>query len=221
VFQLHGIEVIFEASAVDAIVELGFDNGLGVRGLSQAIWERCHGLVSELPQLIESGIARIVLDRCAIEQGKAWKIPGEVARERTIVSLKDVPPTSRQIEWHPNLPKVTDTSHWTKAQLSERVSELRPILKFAKASSEAKSFWEAFESKHEAELRPVVRLGECLSNLHPTGSVQEFYEAWEREEHADERFVIFAMLSERYRGKKDRKPKAPKKPKADDTEELF
>lgn len=219
-FELYGIELIFEPSAVEAIVELGLGNGLGVRGLNQAVWERCHGLVSDLPQLIEASIAKIVLDRRAIENGEPWKIPGDLARGREVVTLDDIPQTHRQIEWHPQLPKVSDTTKWTSAHLVTRLNELRPRLKYPKATFDAKSFWQAFEKKHDADLRPVVRLGECLLYLNPTGSIQEFYETYKNNPQPDERCVIFEMLAERYRDKKDRKTKTPKKAKADDIDDL-
>jgi len=220
-FQLHGIELIFEKSAVDALVEQGMDNGLGARGLSQAIWERCNGLVSELPVLVENSIARVVLDRCAIEQGNAWKIPGEVATERRLITLSDTPSKVRLVEWHSNLPKVSDTSGWSKAQLAARYLSLEKSLKLADACDAAKSFWKAFETKHEPDPRPVVRLSEVLVSLAPGATVQEFYSAWCADPHVDERSVLFSMLSKRYRSKPTAKPKANRPKKKCEPDTLF
>jgi ATP-dependent Clp protease ATP-binding subunit ClpX len=208
-FSLHGIELIFEQRAIDLLVELGMENGLGVRGLSQAIWERCSHLVSEIPVLVENSIARVVVDRRAVEGGSPWMIPGELKQPRK-ASPASASPQPQPIEWHPNLPRVSDTSGWSKAQIAERYKLLRKDVQVELASTEAKSFWKTFETKHRDDLRPAVRLCEVLVGLQPAGTAQEFFSAWHARPHVDERFVLFSMLSERYRGKATKRSRKKK-----------
>lgn len=77
-FRIHGIELVFDDGAIEAVIRSALEDGVGARALNQVLWERTNHLIGQLPQLAEEGIVKVIVDRDVIARGMpAWKIPGE------------------------------------------------------------------------------------------------------------------------------------------------
>lgn len=83
-FKIHGIELVFDDGALDAVIQSAIEDGVGARALNQVLWERTNNLIGQLPQLAAEGIVKVIIDRDTITRGlPAWKIPGESLESTT------------------------------------------------------------------------------------------------------------------------------------------
>ncbi len=92
----------------------------------ETLWMRLSGLISEIPQMIQSGIGQVVIDPKAIEGLPAWKIPGNGATPEMACKLL-----------HPiKASGVVDTTGWSEAELHQRLDFLFKEIAFDKAGVE-------------------------------------------------------------------------------------
>src|SRR4051812_14243736 len=107
-FQLHGIEFSADDKAVESLVEQALRDGVGARALNETLWARLNGLIAEIPQMLQAGIRRVVIDPAAMQGLPAWKIPGaEAALSTSACALL-----------HPvKACELVDTSGWSDVEL--------------------------------------------------------------------------------------------------------
>lgn len=67
-FEMDGIELVFEGSALDKVVDLSVDKGTGARGLKGVLGKAMMDVMYKVPSL--KGVKRVIVSAATIESGK-------------------------------------------------------------------------------------------------------------------------------------------------------
>src|SRR5581483_3439274 len=176
-FAIHGIEFQTDDKAIDRLIDQASTEGIGARGLNEALWTRLNGLIAEIPQMLSSGVRRVVVDPAALEGLPAWKIPGDAAAL----------PESTAALLHPvKAAESVDTSDWTDNERMSRIDYLLHVrLNFSGLESQARDQFLKYlrEFGGEANYSERVRLCESMAfDLTPPCTIPEFLSAVEASE---------------------------------------
>lgn len=201
-FQLHGIEFVADDKAVESLVEQALRDGVGARALNETLWTRLNSLVAEIPQMLQSGIRRVVIDPATMQGLPAWKIPGEEA------SL----PSSASALLHPvKACERVDTNGWSDVELHQRLDFLLKKLGLEKAAGEVQNTFRTYlraisgESKTAASVRLCEEMAFALA---PPCSVEEFCAAFEQAECESREGVMHLVRYKRAVAKEQKFPRA-------------
>jgi len=190
--KLHGIDLVFDDSALDAIVEAALVLGTGARGLHRLMGRAVDPIDFRWPELAADGIARVVIRRDTIEnRGTPELVKGVLTSERlderlrqeALAILPALPRTGRKASR-----KIlgaegdvrsgfTDTRGWTDERFRSGIeSGKAEHLGWGETTGSARTWWEAFEKENEHRLAIVFRLVEELRNRNAT--ITEFFLAY-------------------------------------------
>ena len=165
-----------DEKAVDSLIDQAMADGFGARALNETLWARLNGLIAEIPQMLTSGIGRVVIDSAAMQGLPACNIPGD----------PDSIPASALALAHPiDAPQAVDCGAWSSAELKSRMEFLWKLLEFDKASPELQTLFQKQirASNERSKLCEAVRMCQELAfSFSPACTVQEFCDA---DVHAD------------------------------------
>ncbi|HBO44518.1 MAG TPA: hypothetical protein DD670_11405 [Planctomycetaceae bacterium] len=185
-FALHGVELLFEHEALEAIADHALLLGTGARGLSREVLRALETVEYRLPELVADGVTRIritadvverksqpVLERCATEvpniledirRNALWRLAGQHSSSSS---------TARQDE----LP--TNTEGWSEERLAAYRDQALDRLNWGAESGSTRTWFESFlkdNSKDIPKLRIVCRLLDEI--LVRQASINEFFLAY-------------------------------------------
>jgi hypothetical protein len=171
-FAMHGIDFVADDRAIDTLIDQAASNGIGARGLNEALWTRLNGLIAEIPQMLASGVRRVVIDSAALNGLPAWKIPGDGE------SLPD----STATLLHPvKASETVDTSDWSDTERMGRIYYLLHVkLNFAKLDTDGRNQFQQYlrEFGGANNYRDRVRVCETMAfDFTPPCSIREFLTA--------------------------------------------
>jgi ATP-dependent Clp protease ATP-binding subunit ClpX len=199
-FALHGIELIIDPKATESLIDQAMEDGVGARALNETLWTRLSSLVAEIPQMLASGVRRIVIDKAAMNGMPVWKIPGDDA---------DLPISAISLKHPIEAEDILDTRRWPTAQLRQRLDYLLNKLQLQKAADDVQaSFKKYLHTIEESRgLNEATRMcEELLFRFTPPCTVQEF---WESIVDADCRGHEGLLMLMRYKRAVAREKKTP------------
>lgn len=214
-FALHGIELAVEPSAVESILERAMAERTGARALTEVLNDRLMHVVNALPDLLEEGVTRAIVDRDCLERGAApWKIAGEP--NDAAVDMGDL--AKRHGEDEPatraGLPVgVSDTKEWSEGRLRERLARVKASLDWEATTGSARKWWDAFERENSRRLGMVLRLAEELAARKAT--LTEFFLAYVYSNTDNIQANLHYLDYARLKKEDERRKKDKAKPKAD------
>ena len=160
-FGLHGIELAVEDSAVEALLDLALAENTGARALAEVLDDRLLHVINSLPELIDQGITRVIVDADTVLRGLApWKVVGEPVEP--LVDLEKL----RQLATQPAQtvkPGITNTKGWPAERIAARLEAVKAALGWAGTTGSARKWWDAFEHENSHRLGLVLRLAEELA----------------------------------------------------------
>ena len=167
-FSLHGIDFCADDKTIDALIDQALADGVGARGLNEAIWTQLNGLISEIPQMMAGGVRRVVVDPATLKGLPAWKIPGdtETVSEATAALLHPV-----------TAGESVDTAGWSDSELHNRIQYLLNVkLNFNRLEASVQTQFQNY-LLDLAEKRPDQRVKVCemmAFHFSPPCSIPEF-----------------------------------------------
>src|SRR5262249_38252902 len=175
-FRLHGVELIVENSAVETLLELAMAERTGARALMEVLNDRLLHVVNALPDLMEEGGTRVIVDGDCVRKGAArWKIGAEPIE--AVVDLEEMAKMEEPTQAAGALPVgISNTKNWTEERIRERLNQMKSTLDWASTTGSARKWWDAFERENSHRLGLVLRLAEELALRKAT--LTEFFLAY-------------------------------------------
>ncbi|MBP7950885.1 MAG: AAA family ATPase [Verrucomicrobiales bacterium] len=172
--RLHGIDLVFEDEAVKAVAEAALQMGTHARGLNSVLITALCGVGSQIPDMVERGVSKIIVTAESVRNGVVPQIQEGVPRDDVQFRLDAL----RNLAFHPvqnyaeeDTPEML-TNAEKRAQFKETVAaRLSPET----ASPQALAFWNQMVQNHEKQETVLLRLGNELSKRGST--IAEFYHA--------------------------------------------
>jgi len=169
-FALHGIELVFEPSALEALAENAIRLRIGARGIQRAVLRALDAVDYRLPELARSGVRRIIYRREHIHGGAdpilergplppKEALPSDGLREGALAAG---PLASAATTNTPPERFITDTGGLSDADVRMRLEELRAWLSVKRPSGDALVWWEALQASLKDDPRRLLRLYEEL-----------------------------------------------------------
>ena len=185
--RIHGIELVFEDGALDAIAEDAESLGTGARGLHRLVGQAVAPVDHRWPELADEGVTRVVIHRGCIQNGEEPRLErGDPTLERLdhdlrTESLAGLPPTPSSIEAsHPTgelRPGISDTHSWTDDQVLAAIERVKTEqLEWENTTGSARRWWLAFENENKHRRKLILRLAEELALRKAT--ITEFFLAY-------------------------------------------
>ncbi len=172
-FRLHGIELVVEDSAIEALLELALAENTGARALDEVLGDRLPHVVNALPELLAEGVTRVIVDADTVLRGLApWKIAGEPTKP--VVDLEKLQQLAA--EPAPAAPAISNTRGWPEERIREKLETVKAALDYRGTTGSARKWWEAFERENSHRLGLVLRLAEELAARKAT--ITEFFLAY-------------------------------------------
>lgn len=189
---IHGIELVVEDAALDAIAEEAARLGTGARGLHRLLGRAVDGVDHQWPELAEQGVNRVSITQGTVAKGEAPKMThgnaifprqDKALREQSLAGLPPRP--------NPVLPErttekpgvvekgsgITDTRGWSDEELWNALETLKTeALGWMETQGSARQWWTAFEQENKHRPALVFRLAEELRNR--KASITDFFLAY-------------------------------------------
>ncbi|MFN0130473.1 MAG: AAA family ATPase, partial [Verrucomicrobiales bacterium] len=182
---LHGIELVFEPAALDAIAEEASALRTGARGLQRLVGRVVDAVDYRWPELADAGVTRVVITRACAEDGaepelvkesRGLRLPREDMEIRGDC-LAGLPPKPRATTAPPTTHGITDTIGWTEEAVRTAYESLkRNALAGDSLTGSARTWWEAFEDDNTGQVALLFRLAEELRNRQAT--IADFFAAY-------------------------------------------
>jgi hypothetical protein len=135
-FALHGIEFVAEEKAIDLLIQQATSEGVGARGLNEALWTRLNGLIAQIPQFVANGVRRVVVDPAALNGLPAWTIPGEAG---------ELPESSAALLHPVKAAESVDTTGWSDSERMSRIDFLLHVkLNLTKLDAEIRNHFQQY-----------------------------------------------------------------------------
>jgi len=184
---IHGIELVFDREALDALAAEAEALRTGARALHRLVGRAVDGVDYRWPELADDGVTRVVISRRCVEEGmepelirdeKGWRDRSDHELRRE--SLQGLPPRPKARGKPAGSllpPGITDTRGWTREQLQESLEKIkRDHLGWEETKESARRWWEAFENENRERPGLVHRLAEELRNR--KASIDDFFLAF-------------------------------------------
>jgi hypothetical protein len=182
---LHGIELVFEPEALDAIAEDAADLKTGARGLHRLIGKAVDGIDERWPELADDGVTQVTVTRACVESGGEPRFEwaeGFQALKRQDVDLrrdclKGLPRKPREKSTPTSTRGFTDLSGWTEDDVKRSLKKIKEEkLGWNALDGSARKWWDDFEADNANQLPLVHRLAEELVRRKAT--IAEFFTAY-------------------------------------------
>lgn len=177
---LHGIELVIEPAALDAIAEDAAALGTGARGLHRLIGRAVDAVDYRWPELAGEGVTRVVVTRASVEDGappllEKSAVPFHPRQDEMIRRdcLKGLPPKPRESRPAATVDCTTtglsDTTAWSREEILTVYEKLKnECLGWDQTTGNARKWWETFEKETAARPSVLLRLTEELRNRKAT-----------------------------------------------------
>ena len=138
-FEIHGIEMAVDQKAVDSLIDQAMADGFGARAKRNALGES-QGLIAEIPQMLTSGIRRVVIDSGGDAGTAGVENPGDPGFDSGIgMALA-----------HPiDAPQAVDCGGWSSAELKSRLEFLWKLLESTRPALNCKPFFKSNPASNE------------------------------------------------------------------------
>jgi len=184
---LHGIELVIEPEALDAIAEDAAELKTGARGLHRLIGRAVDPVDDRWPELADSGVTKVTITRATVESGEEplyERAQGFAAlkredREMRRDCLKGLPAKPRQnaAKEIGRIGSITDISGWDQSAVRDSLDRIKAEhLEWTELDGSARKWWEDFEEDNADKLPLVHRLAEELRNRQAT--IADFFTAY-------------------------------------------
>ncbi|MEZ5386682.1 MAG: AAA family ATPase [Prosthecobacter sp.] len=182
---LHGIDLVIEPEALDAIAEDAAELNTGARGLHRLIGRAVDAVDSRWPELADQGVTRVVITRACVEDGAEPVLqkesrPDGPPREDAEIRrdcLRGLPPKPRDTPRKPARDGITDTTGWSDDELRTSYEKLKTEkLGGSTLTGSALKWWASFEAENTDQLPLLHRLAEELRNRKAT--IADFFAAY-------------------------------------------
>lgn len=174
---LHGIELVIESDALDAIAEDAVELQTGARGLHRLVGLVVDAVDFRWPELADAGVTKVIVTRETVESSgepileKGKPLPERSREDREIRRdcLKGLPPKPREAPRKTRPEGITDTSGWSEDSLRAAYEKLKmESLGGSELTGSVRKWWESFESENKNQLPLLHRLAEELRNRKAT-----------------------------------------------------
>jgi len=167
---LHGIRLLFEDEALEALADEASALKTGARGLARLIGKAVDAVDHRWPELADEGVTEVRVTPGTVLRGEApvlvkGSMEGLVRRDAELRArcLGGLPPRRSLVLSSAERPEHTDTSAWSDRQLREGIERLKSEhLGWQEMPDEVRSWWEAFEEGNRGREAQVFRLAEEL-----------------------------------------------------------
>ena len=167
---LHGIDLVVDDGAIEAIAAQAATLGTGARGLSRLVGRVMDGLGGAWPDLAESGVTRVIVDRNVVETGaEPQRVTGVPATKRR----RDKQLRRRYLQ-KASQPRVRSRSAnrpldgMPRAELLHLVERLKHDLAWDQTSGSARVWWESRERIHHQAPEILAAFAEGLADREAT-----------------------------------------------------
>lgn len=161
---LHGIELVVQDDAIEAIAVQAAALGTGARGLSRLVGRVMDGLGGAWPDLAESGVTRVIVDRAVVESGaEPQRVSGvPVTKRRRDKQLRRRYLGKASSPRVPASAAVTRLDGMAKAELVITLQRLKSDLGWDDTSGSARVWWESRERLHRQTPRILAEFAAGL-----------------------------------------------------------
>ncbi len=178
-FDMHGVNLSFDAHALREIARQAEEEGTGARGLDRCVKRLLQDLESRLPDLAAEGVRRILVTREVVRgegpvilergDGQAEPTEAEILRRRAfeILGFEETAKRERGI---------SDTLGWSFGRFHLRIAQLRDQIGWTAGGDAACRWWTEFETLNRSRPELVLRLGEEL--LRRKATIKDLFRAY-------------------------------------------
>jgi ATP-dependent Clp protease ATP-binding subunit ClpX len=168
-FALHGIELVFEQSALEALAEIVLKLKIGARGIRRAVLKALDAVDYRLPELARSGVTRIIYRREHIHGNREPVMERGTApsKDLTVDALRsnafgDAVATLRPKSLKRVAPirVVSDTTGWNDKEVADRLQEVTSLLHALGVCTAHSQWWIAQLKEHRNNQRRLLRVAE-------------------------------------------------------------
>lgn len=182
--EVHGIQLVFQEGALEAIAKESEKLGTGARGLHRLIGKALDPVDHRWPELADEGVTKVIVGAKTVISGAAPKLikslkkVGRLDFELRRDAVVGLPPRPFPAIDHSMATgvksEISDPRGWTEEKIWNRVESLkRKSLGWEETKGSARKWWQTFEEENRHRPPLVLRLVEELANRKAT--ISEFF----------------------------------------------
>lgn len=167
---LHGIDLVVDDNAIEAIAMQAAALGTGARGLSRLVGRVMDGLGSAWPDMAESGVTQVIVDRDVVESGaEPRRITGSpFVKRRRDQQLRRRYLGKASTPRFPRRPAHRPLEGMPRSEQLRVIERLKKELAWDQTSGSARVWWESRERVLRSSLEKLAAFAEGLANRHAT-----------------------------------------------------
>lgn len=167
---LHGIDLVVDDNAIEAIAMQAAALGTGARGLSRLVGRVMHGLDAAWPDMADSGVTQVIVDRAVVEAGAAPRrvTGGTATRRRRDNQLRRRYLGKASTPRFPSRPAHRPLEGMPRSEQLRVIERLKKELAWDQTSGSARVWWESQERVLRSSLEKLAAFAEGLANRHAT-----------------------------------------------------
>ncbi len=185
---VHGIELDFDNTVLDAVARDAFNLGTGARGLHRLIGRAVDAVDFRWSELADGGITRVVITPECIDGGEpelivADRIRPRIDQELRHAAFSGLPRSPRPVHVAVksgaagSASEFSDTRNLTEEELLNTVEKIKAEdLDWEQETGSARDWWQAFEDENSNRPELILRVVEELRKRDAT--IAEFFLAY-------------------------------------------